>query len=89
MVLVPRRRPLNHKIIASNVREAIEELQKLEGRAQDGTLREAQLQVGLLHAYHHLNVAWNVRRVSTSEYATLTDAQFKEWGTYPTDLENL
>ena len=30
------------------------------------------LQVGLLHAYHHLNFAWNIRNVPTEQYAKLT-----------------
>jgi hypothetical protein len=86
---MPRRRPFNRKIIASNIREAIEELQKLEGKALNGTLLEEQLQVGLLHAYHHLNFSWNVRRVSSSEYASLDKNRFEQWGRYPKDIENL
>jgi hypothetical protein len=84
-----RRRPFNRQIIQSNIVEAIEELQKLERKAADGTLNEGGLHVGLHHAYHHLNFAWNVRRISTSEYASLTDAKFNEWGKYPTEIEQL
>jgi hypothetical protein len=35
------------------------------------------------------NFAWNVRRISTSEYASLTDAKFNEWGKYPAEIEQL
>ena len=47
------------------------------------------LQVGLLHAYHHLNFAWNIRNVPTEQYAKLTQKQFKRWGKYPSRIERL
>jgi hypothetical protein len=86
---VPRRRPFNREIIKSNISEAIEELQKLERKAMDGELREEELQIGLLHAYHHINFAWNIRRISTSEYSHLTQEQFESWGKYPVEIEEL
>ena len=81
-----RSRPFNREIIGSNIAEAVEELQALERKASAGDLSEEQLQVGLQHVYHHLNFAWNVRRVSTAEYSRLTQAQFEEWGKYPADI---
>ena len=77
---MPRRRPFNREIIRSNLAEAIEQLQKLERKAAEGELCEEELQVGLQHAYHHVNFAWNVRRISTSEYSNLTQSQFESWG---------
>jgi hypothetical protein len=67
----PRRRPLNTKIISSNIFEAYDELSHLLQRLQTGTLNEPELQVGLRHAYHHLNFAWNIRRVPTSRRKSL------------------
>ena len=84
----PRKR-LNRPIIASNLAEAREELERLHNLASTGKLTEAGLQVGLCHAYHHLNFAWNIRFVPTSQYAALTDSQFKEWGRYPSGIEKL
>lgn len=86
---MPRNRPFNRTIIRSNIAEAIEELQGLEKKAASGELVETELQVGLQHAYHHLNFAWNVRRISSSEYSRLSQAQFDIWGTYPKDIEDL
>ena len=86
---MPRRKPFNSKIVQSNVGEAIDQLRKLERKAADGKLREEELQVGLLHAYHHLNFAWNVRHISTSVYSNLTQSQFKRWGKYPVEIEEL
>jgi len=77
-----RRRSLNRKIISSNVAEAIKELQKLERKTEEGELREGELQIGLQHAYHHLNFAWNIRHVSTSDLSQVTQAQFEKWGAY-------
>ena len=60
-----KKRSLNIEIIVSNLTEASEELEKLRARASNVELNEANLQVGLLHAYHHLNFAWNIRHVTT------------------------
>lgn len=65
-------RPLNTKIIGGNIAEAAEQLAKLLHTILTGKLNEADLQVGLRHAYHHLNFAWNIRRLPTSEYMALT-----------------
>ena len=60
------RKRLNHKIIGGNLAEAIEELERLQSRASQSKLHEAELQVGLCHAYHHLNFAWNIRHVTNA-----------------------
>jgi hypothetical protein len=83
------KRSLNLEIIVSNLTEAAEEFEKLRARASNGELNEANLQVELLHAYHHLNFAWNIRHVSTSQYTKLTQEQFNRWGKYPSEIENL
>jgi hypothetical protein len=62
-----RQARLNMRIIGGNISEANEELAKLLHKMLTGKLKEPELQVGLQHAYHHLNFAWNVRRVRTSE----------------------
>jgi hypothetical protein len=83
-----RRRPLNPEIVGSNIAEARGELNKLLAKIEARSLNETELQVGLLHAYHHLNFAWNIRRVATSRYASLTQEEFDAWGKYPSDLES-
>ena len=88
VALPTKRKDLNLEIIGSNLSEAIEELHGLRDRASNGQLTEADLQVGLAHAYHHLNFAWHIRHVSTAQYAKLTKAQFDRWGRYPSDLDN-
>ncbi len=80
---------LNFEIIASNLSEAAGELQRLRKHASASDLSVEALQVGLLHAYHHLNFAWNIRNVPTEQYAKLTQKQFKRWGKYPSRIERL
>jgi hypothetical protein len=87
---VPKKRKgLNLEIVGSNLAEAVQELERLRNRASDGTLSEEAFQVGLLHAYHHLNFAWNIRRVETRDYANLTQKQFERWGKYPSKIDPL
>ena len=82
-----KKEPLNLEIVRSNLAEAIEELQELEKLAATGELHEEGLQVGLCHAYHHMNFAWNIRRMATRDYSNLSPEQFEEWGRYPSDIE--
>ncbi|KAA6461201.1 hypothetical protein DYQ86_13240 [Acidobacteria bacterium AB60] len=83
------KRSLNLMIIEHNLDEAIEELKKLKKEATEGTIQLSRFQVGLLHAYHHLNFAWNARYATTEAYQRLTQAQFKRWGRYPKRIENI
>jgi hypothetical protein len=79
---------LNWKVILSNLSEARRELEKLEGLAVDAKHRsEVELEIGLAHAYYHLNFAWHVRRVPMSRYANLTDQDFNRWGRFPRNVE--
>jgi hypothetical protein len=86
---VRHQRPLNTKLIGGEIAEANEQLARLLHTILTGKLNEAELQVGLRHAYHHLNFAWNIRRKPTSEYAALTQEHFEEWGRYPSDIDEV
>jgi len=84
-----KRKRMNLEIIQGNLSEAVEELKRLQRKAARKELTEEEFQVGLLHAYHHLNFAWNIRRQTTEQYASLNEKQFKEWGRYPKAIERL
>jgi hypothetical protein len=85
---MPRKRKrLNRQIIACDLAEAIEQLEQLRSNACNGSLSEVELALGLQHAYHHLNFAWNIRYVPTAQYRNLTDRQFNSWGRYPSEIE--
>ena len=83
------RKILNHRNIAGNLSEAIAELARITQSATSQTLKEEQLQIQLLHAYHHLNFAWNTRFLPMSAYGRMTNRQFKQWGRYPSRIEKL
>ena len=79
---------LNREVILSNVAEAREELEKIEALVRSGGgLSEGELWVMFGHAFHHLNFAWNARRVADGDYRNLTNKDFNEWGSFPTDIE--
>jgi hypothetical protein len=81
-------RRLNRDVILSNVSEAREELEQIEALVRGGgELTEGELSVMFGHAYHHLNFAWNARRVADGEYRDLTAEDFNAWGRFPTDIE--
>ncbi len=79
---------LNWKIIHDNVTEAREELEKIEADIASGTLpSEGGLQIQFEHAYHHLNFAWNARRMAAKRYKDMTDIDFNFFGRYPKDIK--
>lgn len=79
---------MNRQIIESNIKEAREQLEEIEKKLS-ASLTEGEFLVMLQHAYHHLNFAWNARRVSNSRYAKLSEEEFNEWSKYPAaDIED-
>jgi hypothetical protein len=78
--------PLSWPIIASNITEAREELENIERRIASGDFDEVEFQIAMQHAFHHLNFAWNVRKQPIERYAGLSQADFDQWGSFPTDL---
>ena len=77
------RKRLNYVIIEGNLAEAIAQLQVLREDAKKHKLGEVDFQIGLQHAYHHLNFAWHIRHVTTQQYKHLTTKLFNLWGRYP------
>lgn len=79
---------MNWRIIAANLREARQQLEDIERQIEKKKYPdEIELQLLLEHAYHHLNFAWNIRRIKTKEYASLSDEDFNRWGQFPEDIE--
>jgi hypothetical protein len=81
---------LNWEVIASNIAEAGEELQRLEQQVAQGSLPdEIEFEIAMQHAFHHLNWAWNIRPVTNEEYGSTSQEDFVRWGSYPTDLPTM
>lgn len=78
----------NWRLIASNLREAREQIEAIEALIQSSSKpSDAELAVQLEHAYHHLNFAWNARFTADSDFRALSDDQFNQWSKYPKDLK--
>ena len=81
---------MNYKIILSNLREAREELAKLESKINSSDKPdEVEFELSLRHAYHHLNFAWSIRNVETEKFKNLTDDEFHKWGKFPNGFDDL
>jgi hypothetical protein len=81
--------PVNWDIVLSNIAEAREELQQLEAGIEKRALEIEELQIGLQHAYHHLNFAWNSKHAPAERHANLTHKDFQTWSEYPSEMNPL
>jgi hypothetical protein len=78
---------LNYDAIASNVREAREELEQIEkSLTADKPPSEDYLQVWFDHAFFHLNFAWNARHAKPRAYSGLTTEDYNRWAKFPRDI---
>ena len=68
-----------------DAREQLEEIEKLV--AEENPPSETDLQLKLEHCYHHLNVAWNIRRSSTEDYAKMSVKNFNKWSKFPKKMK--
>jgi hypothetical protein len=83
---MPKR--INWKLVAKQLVEAREELQRLEEMVASRTARsEGALQAGVEHAYHHINFAWNARRMTDKSHRNLTTRQFQRGSRFPRTLK--
>ena len=78
---------LNSKNIFYNIKEAREQLEEIEKLLEENNISEIDFQIKLEHAYHHLNFAWNVRKLSEKNYQKMSDADFNEWSKFPEEIE--
>lgn len=74
----------NKELIASNIEEAKLELDSiLFDLASNPEYSEAELQIALEHAYHHLNYAWHIRNVDEKRAVACSDEDFVKWSKFP------
>jgi hypothetical protein len=74
------------KTIRYDLADCAEELQKLISHIDDRTLEESEFQIGMQHAFHHLNFAWNARHWPLKRYRMCTQRDFNQAGRFPRDL---
>jgi hypothetical protein len=78
---------MNTRFIASNLKEAEQDLQRLTARAAAGEdISFEDFHVAMAHIYHHLNSAWNGRNITDAEWRECTDENYKKWESFPRDL---
>lgn len=74
------------ELIRLNIAEAREQLKEIEeSLKKDEEYSEVELQHDLEHAYHHLNYAWNIRKLSDDEVSKMTEQNFASLSRYPKD----
>ena len=72
--------------LMSELEDAHEHLGSLiSGMTRDGQIDIESYAIDVAHIYAHLNRAWNTRNVS----GEITEEQWEEGRSYPTDLEPL
>ncbi len=78
---------MNTRFIASNLKEAEEELRRLCDRANSAEeIPFADFHTAMAHIYHHLNSAWNGRDATDQQWRDRSDEDFAKWQKFPADL---
>ena len=78
---------MNARFIASNLKEAEEELRGLITRLESGEqVSFEDYHVAMAHIYHHLNSAWNGRDATDEQWRECTDEDYQKWQKFPQDL---
>lgn len=74
----------NKYLISQNLEEAKEQIEEiLNNLVLNSEYSEEEFKVCLEHAYHHLNFAWNIRKVDEPRAEACSEDDFKEWSKYP------
>jgi hypothetical protein len=78
----------NKKHMVNNFKEAEEELLKIIKELEENPECSEGNMVGrLTHLYHHINFAWNIRNVeSTDMIIACSEDDFIEWQQFPKDI---
>jgi hypothetical protein len=80
---------MQKQYIVSNIKEAREELEKIEVSIHDPEYDEIDFKLALQHVYHHLNYAWNIRHESDQALILQSEHSFLTWSKYPkNDIED-
>ena len=75
---------MNKPWVSFHLKEASDALQNL---IRDFDVESPEeFEIGIAHAYHHLNTAWNSRFITDEKARNHTDWDFAEWRQFPRDL---
>jgi len=78
---------MNKDYILLNLREVLEEVELLIRKLQNEPgCGEPEFRVSMMHAYHHMNIAWNARNSTKEQTFERTAEEFERWGQFPEDI---
>ncbi len=75
----------NYEATQFHLREAQEHLEKLINSVNEGKEDAVTFRIQMAHLYHHVNSAWNARRIRSLEDPILNEKML-EFAEHPTDL---
>jgi len=79
---------MTRQYLVWNLRQAAEAISDAISEIQaDTNYSEAELQITMMHIYHHLNTGWNARHASEERVAECGPADFRSWRQFPADLD--
>ncbi len=79
---------MNRKWILFHLKEAHEELSRVIGELESRNDYDGgEYFVAMMHAYHHLNTAWNSKDASDEEASTCSEENFSKWRQFPSDID--
>ena len=77
---------MNKQWIFLHLVEAVEELKgTIEALQSDLDYEEAELQLAIVHAYSHINTAWNSRNEPIERIENHSEDDFYKWRDFPSD----
>lgn len=79
---------MKNEYIVFNLREALSALtETIKEIESNNEYDEAEFYVAMQHIYHHLNHAWNARRVAIEKSWNADKNTFDKWRQFPTDID--
>jgi hypothetical protein len=81
---------MNRATILFHLKEAKEELDRTIAEIEKNrAVRAATFLVNMSHLYHHLNTAWNARKVPTKRHCYCSMTDYYKWEKFPKHSELL
>lgn len=78
---------MNKEHILMHIAEAQEELSRtIQDLKEDEEYDCGNFLVAMMHLYHHINTAWNIRDISQERANECSEEDFNKWRQMPNDI---
>jgi len=78
---------MNKEHILIHLTEAQEELSRtIQDLKEDKEYDYGNYLVAMMHLYHHINTAWNIRDISRERANNYSEEDFNKWRQMPMDI---